>query len=401
MAVLLVVLWGPMGTSKGVGLGHCWDPHQEQAGSPQQGAVGWPLGRAEGEGLGGTAGQWQQRTGRRPPAGGAARRRVRPGEPAVTGSRASSGPLLTAQPDSAVPELGRQSRARRSSEDGLDFTRRGTPERHRASVSVPGVSPCAPSVCEAGVLRGWPPGTPGFGVQGSGAGPHRGVAGPEPPVLLVLAVCSPAQERVGGGQEVRARSPLCEPQSPRGWQTPYPLLGGSEAQALRSRCSGSASHPGAAPGAAGPGGTELRPPTPPGCSTLIIQDQSPGLQRQTPCAGGWESDSRLRPGLPGGLSPWAAALSSPCPHVAVSSQCPPPRPVKTPVRLRFTLVASLQTRSPHGHVRKSWGELWGHGPATAATLQGPGTPWLELLLCLASGHCLGKHLSWLLLATFV
>lgn len=76
------------------------------AGSPQQEAAGGPPGRAEGEGLRGTAGRWQQRTGRRPRREEGHEERP-PRKAPITGSPASSGPPSTLPSRrSAAPEPG-------------------------------------------------------------------------------------------------------------------------------------------------------------------------------------------------------------------------------------------------------------------------------------------------------
>lgn len=170
MAVLLVVLWGPVGTSEGVGLGHRWDQHQEQGAPSRRPRGGLRAGRrarvSGGQLDGGSRGQGEGPGGRR------GTRNVRPGKPPSQGAPLPPGPpphcpAGALRPPSREPEQG-------EGEDALAFTCCETPGRHQASVSVPRVSPCAQSVREAGELRGWPPSTPGSGVQGSGARPHSG-----------------------------------------------------------------------------------------------------------------------------------------------------------------------------------------------------------------------------------
>lgn len=249
-----MVLWGPVGTRSR----RLWG-----------GLRAGRMARAWG-----VAGQWQQRTGRRP--------RGEEGHeecPSAQGSPPSQGAPLPPAPPAHRPActLWPRSRGARAGRGGA---------REWAS---PGIGHC-PRVSVR--PRGW--GAAGLAAQHTwlwGAG-LRGWApqwstGPGSPVSPVLATSSPALEWVGGGQESGFEAPLRAPVTRRAL-TPHPQSGGSETstEELRQR---SASPPRAMwPGAAGPGGTRLR--------LLPLLGRGPRHLGSEPGA--------CSQCLPGGLSPW-------------------------------------------------------------------------------------------------
>lgn len=268
------------------------------AGSPQQEAAGGPPGRAEGEGLRGTAGRWQQRTGRRP-RGGEGHEERPPRKAPITGSPASSGPPSTLPSRrSAAPEPG--ARAGR----GGGWARFHVLRDPWASPGIgqrpPGLplSPVCPRGWRAAGLAAQHTWLWGAGLRGPA--PQRST-GPGPPVLLVLALCSPAPERVGGGPE-------------SGLKAPSARLG-HHVGSRPLTCCQEALPPVPEPRADGPGGTGLRLPPPLGCSPSPRVRARGSSSRRPVLAAGSRTRAHGRC-LPGGPSPRGAAAVSPCPHEA-------------------------------------------------------------------------------------
>lgn len=225
-----------------------------------------------------------------------------------------------------------------------------------------------------------------WGAGLRGPAPQRST-GPGPPVLLVLALCSPAPERVGGGPESGLEAPSARLSHHMGSR---PLT-----------CCQEALPPVPEPRADGPGGTGLRLPPPLGCSpSPRVRARGSSSRRPVLAA---RSRTRARP-----VSPRRPLASGCGRRLPVSSRgrpssSSPPLPVKAPVGPRFTSFTSLKARSPHRHVRKSWGQVWGLGPATAATPRGPGPPTpTGLTFCVwRLTAASSEQRSWPLLATFV
>lgn len=217
-----MVLWGPVGTSEGVGLGHRWDQHQEQ-GAPSRRPWG-ASGQGGGRGSRGDSWTVAAEDRAKAPEGGGARGTSAQESPHHREPRFLRAPLHTAQPVLCGPRARSQSRVRGRMGSLSRVARPLGVTRHRSA--SPGSPPEPRLSARLACCGAGRPAHLALGCRAPGPGPaaeHRPWASCFACPCLVLT-CPRAGRRWAG---VRARSPLCAPRSPRGQQAPYVLSGGS------------------------------------------------------------------------------------------------------------------------------------------------------------------------------